>query len=68
MLVIYLNGVQVSSFGENCAGKFYLNMALPAHCSGKITYLLFRVYTLLFPALFGSGRLSVLPKTSAVFN
>ena len=41
-----MNGVQVSNFGENCACKFYLHMALPAHCSGKITYALFRVYFL----------------------
>ena len=41
--VNYLNNVQVSNSGENCAGKFYLHMALPAQCSGKFTYALFRV-------------------------
>ena len=32
-----------SNFGENCAGKFYLHMTLPAQSSGKFTYTLFSV-------------------------
>ena len=44
MQTIYLNSVQVNNFGENGAGKFYLHMALPAHCAGKFTCGLFRVY------------------------
>ena len=38
MQVIYLNGVQVSKFGEKCSDRFYLHMTLPAHSSGKFTY------------------------------
>ena len=34
---------QVSNSGENCSGKFYMHLALPAHCSGKFTYTLLRV-------------------------
>ena len=41
MQAIYLNSVQVNNFGENGAGKFYLHMALPAHCAGKFTCTLF---------------------------
>ena len=42
--VNYLNNVQLRNFRENCAGKLYLHLALPAHCSGKFTYALFRVH------------------------
>ena len=35
--------MQVSNFGENCTGKFYLHKALPAYWSGKFSYTLYSV-------------------------
>ena len=49
--VLYLNNVQVSNFGEKCAGKFYLHKAIPAHCSGKFTYILFSVWSITFSTI-----------------
>ena len=40
---VFVYNVQVRNIGENCAGKFYLHKAVPAHCLGKFNYTLFSV-------------------------